>query len=364
MVEIRAVKKIGFERIYALLDIYSKENRPDIRWLLQNYNNRELFHEGEIRTFKKLLVELYGVLTMDGDLTEQGRALLEGKDGVFVPGHGVYELVLYYDFIKKQYLAIDFDLLKETNARSLKGDKDFEPYQDLEDVEFTTWRKDDPTVFKLRFIRGDSVPTPRIEKRATIDGEVIITATLNEKNSQCIEIKSDPNSGRNYYYVDNNFDKLDVDRLLLEIDEWDPKRRGILKNFSEIRDEEPIIINTFETSYEFPTERQLYFLDDVEDDDLYTVEVNKIPVIPRTLQDAQEWTLFLFLEKARKFQKKYVSLESLRQELSNDLGSTPLMEHYPKAITSLSDHELLKHLFNNNKEAYYRVQAMRDLSGF
>ncbi len=348
--EIKINKKVNFERIICVINLYKEENREDIKWLLKNYKNDKFFSIGETNNFSSILNKVYGLINKNHTLTSDGNEFLEGRKGVMIPETGVYELVLYHDFINDQLLIIDFNNHSSDDKEIKKANSTskFQKYLSIENIEFKSWKDD--FSFKIEFIKDKNNEEPYVIKKSDRVGNFSLISKLNGLDQKLIIKLGD------LEYVDN-IKILNVERNLIDlIENWDPDKGGLSCTFDELIDKIP----HFTDKLNFQ-DKSIIFNDHVKDDDLYDIQLVNVPVVPTDKLNANKIIKYMIVEKV-KGMKKYFSIDYIKNNIAPDLIKNTLIEkYYFNEIENIDDQKLLDEIKNKNPLIHAKINAFMDV---
>ncbi len=153
-----------------------------------------------------------------------------------------------------------------------------------------------------------------------------------------------------YKVIDNIFDMEEIELSELFRGEWDYESQSLKISFSLLKDEKNAK-EIFEYSYK----------DDLEIDDFgkYRVDFYNIPIIPKTLEDAKEWFLYL-LKNEIENKNRYISKDELKTIWNNLIDKKTKFKKFDLKF----DFQMILNEFGKESKYYWLLQAGVDLYPF
>ena len=347
-IEFSAKRSVEVREIFAMLELWKYEKRPDMAILLKKLDEDRLSYlsDGEKDNLRRYFQ--YLGLMSSKRLTASGRQLISDKI-MKVPERGIYKLYYIDDPLLGQSI-LDY---KEVEASDTKEDleskgrmESFEGFVELDGKEFERQLNDKHERFSLQFVRPDEDTAPSIAKGNEMYFDLKLEARENEKKAIWkLEIdinhrkgelsgETDVDIAKN---MDSWFNEFSKSKMAMTMSFEDVKKNiGILKKFEE----------TEKTKAEIDFKQ-------TRDENEWDISI-KMPVIPKTRNDAEKWIEHLLKEKIPL--GKYLSKTSLERRYTEIMENSTIPDAMPEWYFSLDS--FMKNL---NKDTYHRIKATEDL---
>lgn len=348
MVRLTAKKQITIEHISAILTIKLKESRPDLIFLMKNFGQLDV-SGGELANLQYHLEYLN--LFKDGIITTSGDNAIE-TGMVYIPESGFYDI--YY--ISQPELGLDAEIIhferKSPNMDNMDGDtKPFSEYEQFDGKKWISW-KDKEVEFVVYFERsGDNPPMIILKK------EIDCIVKLDSKDYPSMQNTMRMN-GNEFKYEDKSYTNFDLNENLPNlISDWDSQMNAKRVSFKNIKDNSDLL-RQFKTRGH-GLEKKLIFSDG-KDDDIWSIDIDHIDIVPKTNRDAEKWVgalLRLHLQE----EKCHATLEYCEDVVSNLIDDSPLNRSYPNL--SLKGNQIFETMkgFDDN-DIIQDIQTAEDLS--
>jgi hypothetical protein len=348
MVRLTAKKQITIKHISAILTIKLKESRPDLVFLMKNFEQLDV-SAGELLNLQLHLEYLN--LIKDGVITTFGDNAVE-TEMVYIPESGFYDL--YY--IAQPELGLDAEIIhferKSPNMDNMDGDtKPFSEYEQFDGKKWISW-KDKELEFGVYFERsGDNLPMIILKK------EIDCVVTLDSKDYPSMQNTMRMN-GNEFKYEDKSYTNFDLNENLPNlVSDWDSQMNAKRVSFKNIKDNSDLL-RKFKTR-EHGLAKQLIFADG-KDDDTWFIDIDHIDIVPKTNRDAEIWIgalLRLYLQE----EKCHATLEYCEDIVRNLIDDSPLNRSHP--TLSLKGNQIFKTMkgFDDN-DIIQDIQTAEDLS--
>lgn len=347
MVIIKARKKMDINQITAILRLKQKEKRPDIIYLIGHWESMQI-SEGERANICQYLESLN--LMRNERITSDGeRAIKSGY--IMMPESGVYNLFYVQDalFGKDPYV-IHFSRM----TSSKKNDDSAEPYDEFDAIDQKSFSslKDD-TEFHITFERNRNGDVPVVTKRPRMAADIELISSLNKV--AMLKIRS--HDALDLNYEDKNRNLNLESNLPGIIQHWDNALQAQLVSFDEVKSDETQLKN-FHKNIPFIENRTL-LLNGIPDKE-YKIEIQELPILPKTETDAELWLLRLLILKIKDnlcyLTKKHV--EELEKEI---LEKTPFRKKFE--ILFIQGDKVFESIKkdSNEIELFRNIQTAEDL---
>jgi hypothetical protein len=237
----------------------------------------------------------------------------------------LYELHLIHNNIFGNRI-INFKRKKPSRQITEKYTDPFDSFNDYEGNYYTTFDKDEID-FSLSFHFNRSNRVPQVIWNNEISGQVIID--------------SSPMTGTTLYlhynnknYTDYDYDKFNLsDNLHHLFETWSSQTESVEKSYEELTLDEK---DSFQTGL---SATESILIDGEIDTSKWRIEIQNVPILPKTKLDAQQWLEYLIIKQLEK-EKSYFTHEYIEFIEKQILAKTPLSQKYPNLwISSLSFHQ-------------------------
>ncbi len=319
MVRLTAKKQITIKHISAILTIKLKESRPDLIFLMSNFEQLDV-SDGERLNLQRHLQYLN--LIKDGDITTSGDNAVE-TGMVYIPESGFYDL--YY--IEQPELGLDAEIIhferKSPNMDNMDGDTNvFSNYEKFNGKKWISW-KDKELEFSIYFERsGDNPPMVILKK------EIDCVVTLNSKDYPSMQNTMKMN-GDEFKYDDNSYINFDLSENLPNlISDWDSQMNAKRVSFKDIENK-PDLLSKFKMR-EHGLEKKLLFVD-AEDYNVWTIDIDHIDIVPKTNRDAEKWVGAL-LQLRLQEEQCHATIIYCEDIVRNLIDESPLNRSYPNLL--------------------------------
>lgn len=315
MVTIRARKKIDVGCISAILTLKIKEKRPDIVALLDHMDKLNI-SDGEKENLGNYL-EKYLNLIKDGRLT--GRGETATRTGyVWMPEFGRYDI--YY--IKDKVIGdrvIHFDRMSPEGFIK-ENIEEFTDYSHFDEEEHISWKRNEQE-FYIKFNTSNG-SIPKVARKDYIGAAVEIIH--DSKSGTKLKVESSDHEFRHAEDCDSFLPGNNLERL---VKNWRNDISTQLVSFDEIKSN-TTILTTFKRRLDNNqvSEKNLYFSWGKDDGD-YTIEIDGLDVLPKTMADAKKW-LYALLVMGLKDEKSYFTIDYILDKEKLILDNTPLKRLY------------------------------------
>ncbi len=322
MIEFNANKAVEIKCINAIAKVSFKEKRPDIQWLLENYNKNTL-NSVEIKSLEDCL-ENYFELIKNGKLTSDGKDTL--KTGyVFEPEYGLFQIYYINEPVLQKKHTIFIERIRP-ERKMTETISSLESFNELEG-EWDSWNKDNPFTFRLYFEHNQSNP-PAIIEKPSIEAKLQI---ISEKAKKFL-VKIISNDNR-FLYQDDISSNFSLDPNLSNLfQNWDKDYECLLMKYQDVND--------MTQKLHFLTYKEINGCDlDFnwgKDNGNYNVKVSNLPILPAELHDAKEW-LFDLIKEGIQDKKEYFTSNFLKNEENKILEKSPLKKKYPDLFLEISE---------------------------
>ncbi len=351
MIEIIANRKIELYSIVAISKVWVEDDRPDILWLLQNFSNSNIFSQGESNTLHQYLKNYLKMVDDEGNLNDFANELIRKEQtNILIPESGIYEFILFDDIFTNKTYPVHFIRHTRFSRKDLTEEgRDLTNYKSFENISFTSWNQDQ-TKFKIQFITSHRVQFPVVLDRKTITGQIKIVISDKEKS---LGIK----------VYDQNLTNKQLNIKILELNEvckyiipdWDERFQSQRISFDEAK--------KFDLHYDFRRnykENAPLPFKSIDDENLYSINIKNIQLIPSNNEEAIKWSLFL-LEHQLKTTETYISSKKLNEVLDKIINDTPIGIAFPNLSRLLSINQLIDDYREENPSLYWRVKVADDL---
>jgi len=350
MIEIKATRDIELKSFIAIAKVWVEDKRPDIVWLLQNYNNNDYFSEGEQNTLKQYLSK-YLKLVKGDYLTDFSEQLIEmGKTKILVPESGIYEFIIFEDpFTRRSYPVHFIRHTRFSKKDLLQEGKNLTNYSLYENT-FSSWHPKYSRC-KIEFIKGKNVEFPQILDRGVYKGQV------------SFHLKQDYSSLRISVYdekltfTQEKVNYLDLDSVCLLL----------IKNYDEIYHAQKVTfyeVIKLKSQYDFIRHIEIKStlpFRNIDEPSLYSIKISNLRLIPSDFNNAVQWGEFLLRGKLRETDA-YVSSKKVMELWRKILEDSPILEVFPNYFEEISIDELLLRLYEDEVELYWKIVIADDLS--
>jgi hypothetical protein len=314
-----ATKNVETKKILAILQVKAEQKRPDIVYMLNTLDKTGLAM-GERMNYTEYL--RYLGLASNGQLTPEGaKAVKSGL--VMIPEYGIYELS-YVDEptlpdMQDGHIVIDFKPV-EAKSREIQGNvDDFNEYMNLDDKTYKTWKKGGQKKFHLRFERKNN-NKPKIIKKPDTRASVELSFNTETGN---VSWKF---SSQEHEYAIKNYPAIDVYQNVKKmVKNWDEEHKAHIVSFNEVRDNPNKIRDFKETQHAQDFQLEYDFGRDYA---AYRITVDDVDLLPRTIDDAREWTYQLMLMRIGK-DGGYHTIRNIMDTLGKIIEEKPLRKRHP-----------------------------------
>lgn len=348
MVRLTAKKQITIKHISAILTIKLKESRPDLIFLMKNFEQLDV-SAGELLNLQLHLEYLN--LIKDGVITTSGDDAVE-TGMVYIPESGFYDL--YY--IVQPELGLDAKIInferKSPNMDNMVGDtKPFSEYEQFDRQKWISW-KDKELEFVVYFERSGDNPPMIIFKK-----EIDCVVTLDSKDYPFMQNTMRMN-GNEFKYEDISYINFDLNENLPNlISNWDSQMNAKRVSFKDIKDNFDLLRKFKKRGHGL--EKKLIFADG-KDDDTWSIDIDHIDIVPKTNRDAEKWVgalLRLHLQE----DKCHATLEYCEDVVSDLINDSPLNRSHPNLLLKGNQiFEIMKGFDAN--DIIQDIQTAEDLS--
>jgi hypothetical protein len=337
-----ATKYIEILSFSAVITLKVGEVRPEIASYLDG--ERDWLSHEEQSIFESLYLEAYLGIYKNGQLTLEGQRIRDtGK--VFIPEHGLYELHLINNNIFRKKKIINFKRKKPTRQITGKHTDSFDSFHEYEGHYFTTLDKE-KIEFSVNFHVNRSNQVPHVIWNNEIRGQVTINSGSMTGTSLHLQYN-------HKHYTDHNYKKFNLSSNMHHLLEtWNSETESAEKSFEELTLEEK---DSFQTGL---STTEPIILNDEIDSAKWRIEIQNVPLLPKTQNDAKQWLEYL-LTKQLKNEKSYFTHEYIETIQKQILEKTPLIQKYPNLwISGKSFHQTLA---NRSSTIFTDVQTAQDL---
>ena len=352
MTTIQVQRKTELRSIIAICKIWVEEERLDVLWLLNNYENSDLFTKGEMQSVQKYLRNYFGFVDSEGSLTNYARSQRDKEKTIFrVPESGIYKLFLFSDPYESKEYPVGFEREGKYASNDVKDGYNFEEYQSIQNRVFTSWSIDQSGKFQLNFIKDKSVRFPQIIKDQTLSANIKL------------EIKEEGNrynvytNNKKFEYTQNHFEYLDFDTVCKQlISDWDSVLKSQRITFTNAKE----IDAQFNFKRSLSIESVLPFSSENNDDSLYKITITNIPLIPSDENEAKEWMTYLLKEELKK-EVVHLTFARVKEILYALFQRTGMDKHYQQVVENYNISELLHDLQEDDSTLYWKIRMAEDL---
>jgi len=237
---------------------------------------------------------------------------------------------------------------------SKTNDDRAEPYEEFDAIDqksFSSLKNN--TEFHITFERNRTGDVPVVIKRPGIAADIELISSLNK--AAVLKIRSGGALDLNY---EDNLQNLNLESNLPGIiQNWDNAIQAQLVSFEEVKSDETQLKN-FHKNIPFIENRTL-FLNGIPDKE-YKIEIQELPILPKTKADAEQWLLKLLILKLKEnicYPTKQ-HIESIETEI---LEKTPFRKKFETLfIDSDKVFKLIKK-DSNEIELFRNIQTAEDL---
>ncbi|MCY3412091.1 MAG: hypothetical protein INQ03_10710 [Candidatus Heimdallarchaeota archaeon] len=273
--EARKSIKMNSIIIPATLNI-EQENSEDIIWLLQNYNNDQIFNDGEKRNLINYLKNDLNLLNNNNSLNSDAKMIIDGQSNVFLPEHGIYRLTIMNFSPYRNNEIVKYSRISKTSSKDYYDE--LTNFTDFQNKEHLIWNSSYKERVRIDFIKFENVDTPKY----SLSHDSTCNITIEALEDKCIMKFNAPSENLNYEINLYTFNlNLNLTNLL---NEWDEDHQAILTGFDELSSQEK---DNFVTQMKFDNESLYFDHDEIIDD--FNIELADIPLIPRDYEVAIDW---------------------------------------------------------------------------
>jgi hypothetical protein len=351
LAKIQANRNIDINKIIAIAELRVEEERKDVTWLISNYQNDEIFSQGESDTLKQYLKSYFKLINDDGILTKDAQIALKNNNSkILVPEQGMYEFILFNDPFKSDIYPIHFLRQIKYSTKDISADgESYSNFSNLENRRFETWDKSN-LKFEIKFIKESSVRVPKVIEGSKGRGIIKFTINENEKtlNISVPDLKLE--------YSEKNVSYLNLETICEKIiPNWDQTLKCQKMSF---KDAEKLNIH-FSLQNSIEVDGVLPF-SYVDDENVYNISINNIQVLPLNNTEAEKWVIYL-LENKLNQHYDYISIGKLREFAKEIIENTKIDLGYPDFHEEIDYTKFLEDCKKNNENLFWRIQVAEDL---
>ena len=355
-IKMTAKRGVVVKEVFAMLDLWKYEKRPDMAILLQKLDEGKRYglSDGEQNNLKKYFQSL-GLISSSNRLTKSGRELIS-KRIMKTPERGIYKIYYITDIIIGK-MVLDY---REVDARDteeyleIKGKIiPFEDFEGIEGREFEKLFSEKKEKFSLEFVKSDSgIPSVALGDESEHKLVLKLKGVAGNNSVYKCEWKTEISVGKNRgelkgqvemdiaENISSWFNAFSKDNMAIEMDfETAKKKRTALGNFKTNE--------TLTATISFENKK---------DDNVWEISL-EIPVVPKTESDANEWIEYLLRREMT--DNEYIQKAHIEKKYINILENSTIPDAFPKWFFSIDG--FIKRLEEMDNKLYYHIKATEDL---
>ncbi len=349
-IELTAKRSMEVRKIFAMLELWKYEKRPDMAILLKKLGEDELRYlsDGEKDNLRRYFQYL-GLMSSSKTINSLGRQLISNKI-MKVPERGIYKLYYIEDPLAGTRV-LDY---KEVDARDKQNDLEvhgkietFEDFKEIEGKDFKRMFNKDER-FSLEFVKnGGGSPSVALEESTS--GEVSIVYNGGEssalwelnvsvdKKRRKLSGETDINLARNLSSWFNDFSKTEMAMAM----SFEDAKKNIR------------VLEKFDKREKIKAEIDFEGLEDTNEWEISL----KIPVVPKKEEDAEKWIEHLMKKEIPP--SKYIPKTFVERKYTEIMENSTIPDAMPDWYFSLDS--FVENLKNTSRDTYYRIKATEDL---